>query len=350
MNTTNRVADKEAIIIRVCFALSILMGYSGFVYAQHGFNVGDTLSSKRGSQVVIKEEQSSRMKMIFQFRFLGDELGSGDITRASMGLEGDYFLPKLLSIHADFTKSYFSTKKLAANDLNGATNSVSNFSEFNIGGRFHIVDMKALKRAKTKLSHNATFAEQYNSGGTIPENYLVCKLPARRILAARGGIYYVTTIAVADMNSNELKVGDKGAVKTSDGVVFAGDFYTNAHTTGVYVGLSEIFNRWVRLKMLNADEFSGRSYRNGLFREIYADVLLAGTSFDPFTTTTGSHTIEANKAGSFQTSPIGFRLGKKMVVTRKTLNIGVNYEIGDRPGLKGKGYYFSFGMSASFVK
>ena len=350
MKTTSNTKVKDAIIVRVCFALGILIGYPGFVFAQNGFTRGDTLTSKRGTKILIKDEKSYQMKMILQAKFLSDELGSGDITRASWGLEGDYFLPKLLSVHADMVRSYFSTKMTDATMLNEGKNKVSNFSEFEIGGRFHLIDKKALKRAKTKLSHHGSTMDHYYAGNAIPENYLISKLPARRILAVRGGIYRATTIAVADMNSSELKVGDKGAVKTADGTILAGDFYTNAHTTGVYVGLSEIYNMWVRLSPLNAEEFSNRTYRNGMFREVFLDVLFAGTSFDPFSTATGSHSIEANKTGSFQTSPIGARLGKKFAINRKTVNIGGSFEIGDRPGLIGKGYYFSCGLTVAFVK
>ena len=54
--------------------------------------------------------------------------------------------------------------------------------------------------------------------------------------------------------------------------------------------------------------------------------------------------------GSSRASPVGFRLGKSFTITRRTINMGFNFEIGDRPGVKGKGYYFGCGMSLAFVK
>jgi len=210
-----------------------------------------------------------------------------------------------------------------------------------------------LKRCKTQLSHHGSRLDHFNAGqagASIPENYLVAKLPARRIVALRGGLYHTTSIVSTDMNKSEFAVSNYGAVKTKDGSVFSNAYFTNAHTVGVYVGLSEIFNMWVKIKPLNAEEFSGHTYLNGVFKETYADLLLASTSFDPFIAGGKSYDIEPNATGSFQTSKIGWRLGKKIIYTRKTLNMGFSFEIGDRPGVQGKGLYFGTGMSLAFVK
>lgn len=339
---------QNIIIGFLILPLSILPGYSGSLYAQ-GMNAGDTITTKRGTQVRIIEERSSGMKMAIQAKLANVECGTGDAFRVGWGLEGDYFLPKWASVHAAYVGSYFNTQKMSAATLNKGNNTLKGFSNLEIGGRFHIVDKKSLKRFKTKLSNNASFVDQYNSGGAIPENYLIARLPARRIFALRGGFYRVSAIANTDMNKKELTVRDNGAVKAADGLVFSDVYYTMAHTTGVYVGLSELFNIWTLITPVNVTEFTG-TYHDAILKEVYADLLFAGTTFDPFMTTGIAHAITPNAAGSFRTSPIGFRIGKKMVVTRKTLNLGYSFEIGSRPGVQGRGLYFSSGISVAFVK
>jgi hypothetical protein len=315
-------------------------------------NAGDTITSKRGTKVYIKDEQSGKMQIIAQAFLLDVDCGTGDALRLGAGVEGDYFLHKRASVHLGYTFSYLDAQKSTATTLNKGDNAIKGYSLFEVGGRFHIIDKKSLKKCKTQLSHHGSRLAHFNAsqaGVSIPENYLVAKLPARRILALRGGFYHTTTIASTDMNKGELTIGQYGAVKTKDGTILSDVYFTNAHTTGAYIGLSEIFNMWVRIKPM-IDEFKGHTYLNGVFKETYADLLLAPTSFDPFVTGGRSYDIEPNTKGSFQTSPIGARIGKRIVYTRKKVNLGFNFEIGDRPEIIGRGYYFACGMSLAFVK
>ncbi len=318
---------------------ALLLIFGVLSYAGHGLlaqqlNAGDTITSRRGTKVYIKDEQSGRMKLCYAGFFLNVDCGTGDALRLGAGAEGDYFLPKIASVHLAYTHSYLDVQKSSAGTLNKGTNTISGYSLFEVGGRFHIIDRKALKRCKTPIVTTWVRLSHFNAsqgGMSIPENYLVARLPARCILALRGGFYHATTIVSTDMNKNELAVGQYGAVKTKDGTVLSDVYFTNARTTGAYIGLSEIFNMWVRIKPM-IDEFKGHTYLNGVFKETYVDLLLAPTSFKPFIAGGISYDIEPNSKGSFQTSPIGMRIGKRFVYTRKMINLGFNFEIGDRPG------------------
>jgi hypothetical protein len=311
------------------------------LYAK-GLHQGDTVKAKNGALIFIGQETSSKMKLIAQVKLMNLECSMGDAFRLSAGVGGDYFLPKFASFHASYINAYFNLQKFHANTLNKSDNQLSNFSLFEIGGRFHIMDKAG--RAKHKLIFSSS-----TSGNITTTKYLKAKLPCRRILALRGGLYRSTAAVSTDMNEDELKVGTYGAVKTMDGSVFANVYFTNSYTTGFYLGLSDIINMSVVTKT-NVTDYEGRSFFSGIFREVYADVILASTSFDGIKSGGLEHAIEANTAKSFQTQKIGWRVGKSYAFSRKAINVAYNFELGDRPGVSGKGLYFSSGVSLIYIK
>ena len=258
--------------------------------------------------------------------------------KLSAGIEGDVYLPKLVSLHGQYIKTYIS--------LPGKEVKLKNSSLFELGGRFHLLDLHARKKQKITLGHTSDYSY---SGSSSIEHYIKAKLPCRRILAARGGLYHLTSIASTDMNKNELKDHDYGAVKTKDGTILSNEYLTNSYSTGIYAGLADIFNMWVRTKN-NCEGYSDNTYLNGVYKETFFDILMASTSFDPFQANGHSYPIEPDVPGSFQTTKLGWRLGKKVVYTRKTFNIGFSFEIGNKPGVAGSGYYFGSGITLAFVK
>ena len=311
-----------------------------------GIKEGDTIKSFNGADIYILNELSGKMKIIGQAQLLKMECSTGDAFRIGAGVEGDFFLPKFASFHAEFNSCYFNMQKTQAKDLNKSGNSLGGFSLLEFGGRFHLIDIKARARHKLILSSSSTYSMGYT---VTTEHYIKAKLPCRKILAARGGIYRTSAPVSTDMNQQELAVSNVGAVKTKDGTVLSDVYFTNDHTTGFYVGLSEIVNMSVRTKN-NVSGYSGYRYFTSFFREVYLDALIAGTTFDPIIAGGVSHEIEPNTSGSFQTSNIGWRLGKKWVFTRKTINMGFCFEIGNRPGVQGRGAYFGTGFNLAFVK
>ncbi|MCW3121315.1 MAG: hypothetical protein JWQ38_807 [Flavipsychrobacter sp.] len=321
-------------------ALSLLLTFSNRSTARP-VNDTTTITAFNGATIHVLSESSKRMKLIAQAQLFNLECSTGDAFRVSAGVTGDYYLPKWASLHTEYINSYFNIQKFNASTLNKGTNALKGFSLFEIGGRFHILDRKAHARHKLILSQHTDYAY----GGTITTtHYLKAKFPCRRIFALRGGLYRTTAPVSTDMNKSELTVGSYGAVKTKSGTVLSNAYFTNDHTTGFYLGLCDLFNMSVRTS------FNGSTYNTSLLREIYADVLVASTSFDPITTTGAAYEITPNTPGSFQASKIGWRLGKKMIFTRKTLNMGFGFEVGSRPGVAGRGTYFSTGVSLAFVK
>jgi hypothetical protein len=303
---------------------------------------GDSsITAFNGAVINVLDNHPYRMKVIAQAQLFNLECSTGDVFRVGAGLTGDYYLPKWASFHAEYIGTYFNIQKMNAATLNKGDNLLKGFSLFEIGGRFHILDRKGHARHKLILSQQT----EYVFGGTVTTtHYLKARFPCRRIFAVRGGLYRTSAPVCTDMNKTELAAGDNGAVKAKDGTVFSDVYYTNDHTTGIYLGLCDLFNMSVRTS------FDGGTYNTSLLREIYADVLLAGTTFDPFVVKGKSYELDANTAGSFQTSGIGWRLGKKMIMTRKALNMGFSFEMGNRPGVAGRGLYFGCGMSLAFAK
>ncbi len=308
--------------------------------------VRDTIHAKHGVEVYVHDERSADMTIIAQAQLFKLECSTGDAFRVGAGIEGDYFMPKLLSFHGEYNKSYFNLQKMDVADLNHSANSVKGFSILELGGRFHFVDKKGKAKHKIVLSSNTDYV---GASTVTTEHYIKPKLPCRKILAVRGGLYRTTAPVSTAMNKEELSVRDEGAVKTKDGTVFSNVYFTNDHTTGVYIGLSQIINMSVHTTN-NVSEDDGSKFFTSLFREVYLDALLASTTFDPIISGGKSYAIEPNAKGSFQTSNIGWRLGKKMVFTRRTLNMGFSFECGSRPGVKGRGGYFSSGWYIAFVK
>ncbi len=328
---------------RYYFLLGLMLAFMAF---QPNARAQDTIQAKHGVKVYVKSEHSDEMRIIVQAQVLKLECSTGDAFRVGAGIEADYFLPKLLSFHGEFMKSYFNLQSMDAADLGKGSNKVSGFSLLELGGRFHIIDKKGRAKHKLVLSSNTDYVGAYT---VTTEHYIKPKLPCRKILAARGGLYRTTAPVSTEMNVAELKVRDNGAVKTKDGTTFSNVYFTNDHTTGVYIGLSRIINMSVNTQN-NVSGYDGESYFSSLFKEMYADVLFAGTTFDPFIDGGKSYAIESNVKGSFQTQNIGWRVGKKLVYTRRTINMGFSFELGNRPGVKGRGAYFSTGWNIAFVK
>ncbi len=326
----------KALLYLVMVPLSFFSGIPQLSAKQVYTN--DTLLSTTGVSIYVLRERSSGLKIITQFLPFNNECSTGDPFKISAGVEADVYLPKLISFHGQYIKSYINLQNKSDN-LNGA-------SQFELGGRFHLLDLHARKKQKIILGRTTN----YSYGGSVStEHYIKARLPCRRILAARGGLYHLTTIVSTDMNSNELKVHEYGAVKTKDGTILSNEYFTNAYTNGVYIGLADIFNMWVRTKN-NLPAYAGNTYLNGVYKETFFDIIMAATSFDPFQSNGHSYQVEPDVPGSFQTTKLGWRLGKKIVYTRKRINMGFSFEIGNKPGVNGSGYYFGSGMTMAFVK
>ena len=336
MNNSSCTYRIKALIYFVLVSLSFFIGIQQSS-AKHTYS-DDTLLSTTGISIYVLRERSSGIKIIAQLLPFNNECSTSEPLKLSAGIEGDVYLPKLISFHGQYIKTYLS---LPGKDVN-----LSSSSQFELGGRFHLLDLHARKKQKITLGHSSEYSY---SGSTSIEHYIKARLPCRRILAARGGIYHLTSIVSTDMNSNELKVRDNGAVKTKDGTILSNEYLTSAYSTGIYIGLSEIFNMWVRTKN-NCEGYAGNIYLNGVYKETFFDIIMASTSFDPFQANGHSYPIEPDVPGSFQITKMGWRLGKKIVYTRKMINMGFSFEIGNKPGVNGAGYYFGSGITMAIVK
>jgi hypothetical protein len=342
MTKSNITTNILTMTLTASLSICLCLGLPNQVSAQESKEKeGATITAFNGAVIQVRQVQSYKMKLIAQALLFNLECSTGDVFRLGAGLTGDYYLPKFASVHAEYFNSYFNIQKFDAKTLNKSDNALKGFSLFEIGGRFHIIDKEGKARHKLILSQHT----DYTYGGSVTTTrYLKAKFPCRRIFALRGGLYGTTAPVSTDMSKTALANSNYGTVKTKDGTVFSDVYFTNEHTTGFYLGLSDLINMSV------LTSFDGGNYNTSFLKEIYTDVLIAGTSFDPILAGGKSHEIEPNATGSFQTTKIGWRVGKKMIFTRKTLNMGFSFEMGDRPGVQGKGLYFGCGWSMAFVK
>jgi hypothetical protein len=299
------------------------------------------ITAFNGAELTIKDENSYKLKLIAQADLLNLECSTGDAFRVGAGITFDYYLPKFASLHAEYVNAYINLQKFDANTLAKGDNTISGFSLFEAGGRLHIMDRKATARHKLILSQHI----DYTFSGTVTTTrYIKARFPCRRVLAVRGGFYRTVAPVSTDMNKSDVPGAVKGTVKTKDGSMFSNVYFTNDHTTGFYVGLSDLFNMSVRTS------YKGNTYNSSLLREVFADVIIAETTFDPILSAGKSYEIVPNAPGSFQTSRIGWRVGKKMIFTRRTVNMGFSFELGNRPGVAGRGSYFGCGWTIAFVR
>lgn len=334
MKNTNRLTVNSGVLL---LAFLPTMAFAGPVSK-------DTITTYAGNHIYIIENQPSKMKLMVNAQLMNIECGMGDLCKFSVGLKGDIFLPKLFSVTGSYTQAAWGLKKMDFGSNNITQNDYVPFRQIEAGGRFHFVDKNGRAKHKIVLFSHTTYG--YNSTTTW-EKSITTKLPCRRIWAARGGLYMSTATVSSSMSQNdEIKVG---TIKTKDGMIVSDYAYTGARSYGFYAGLSNIYNMRVRSKN-DVPSYEENTYISSIFREAYADVIIAGTTFDDFKINGASHPIEANAKGSFITNNIGWRIGKVLTRTKSLINLSYTFEVGNRPGIKYMGYYFSSGLNIAFVK
>jgi hypothetical protein len=266
---------------------------------------------------------------IAQFTFFSLECAQTDPFRIGLGLEGDYFLPKM-SFHAAYNPSYFGVAKLDANILNTDNNKLTLFSFTEAGLRLNIWDRAASETFKW-------FEEKYRKGNYIYGTEHSSTYLARKIFGLRAGGFINRDLVNTDMNgANSPTSGQVHAqLRTDDGIIYGGGLpaYTDMHVAGGYAGLSFI---------------SIITEGKKRFRETYFDIQYAPLiRFDNIEQGGKNSKITPNASGSFLTHSIGWRLGYEVVVT-KMPGFTCGFEVGDRPGIKKEGAYFGTRMSIAF--
>jgi hypothetical protein len=267
-----------------------------------------------------------------------------DPFRIGVGLQADYYAPKIFSLHAAYNKTLFGIANMNAKILNDDQNQVVKYWNVEVGGRLYLSDKISTKKMRIVLS------SEYVGYNTVMERSARFVFPCRKIVALRGGIYKSVTPVTSDWNTSNSPFSDKSpGLQATDGQVLGGKFssiYTNMNSFGFYGGLSFVL-------VINADYSLGGSesgrYIKRFFRETYIDLLYEpSTTFDPVVVKGVSHSIDANTAGSFRTSQLGFRIGET-VLKAKGGAITMGLEAGDRPGISGRGLYFASRVGISIA-
>jgi len=307
----------------------------------------DTIRSKQGVEIFVKNDQSRKLKLIIEAHFLDAEASAADYARVGTGINADYIFKKYFSLNVGAKGTYFSVLQADARAKSYTDNKLNPFAVASGGVRLHIVDGKGWEHRKMHLESFKELDAKGRPKTTV--RFMHAKFPCRRIWALRGGYYYSMAPISANHNGDILNPLANGSVKTTDGTVFTGSYYTNTTTMGYYAGLTKI----THMKMKTSSTINwleGSSRQTALFKEVYADVLFTNTTIDPFVVKGKEYDITPNAAGSFKLSDIGWRVGGRIVSTRKRTNLGTSYEIGSRPGLASRGAYLAIGISLAFVR
>ena len=312
-----------------------------------GMAKNDTIRTKDGVDVYIKKNQSKKLKFIGEARLLDIESGATDPLRIGAGVSADYLLPKIASANVSFKGAYYSLLEQFSEKKSKTDNKLNIPIVANAGIRLHIYDGKGKHWRKINIQKHVGLNDDGTTRTTV--RFLKAKYPCRLIYAARGGVYFSTSPVVSNMNKDIWKPEDKGSIRTTDGTVFGLDHYTNSTTTGFYVGLSRIINmRFLTSSNIEVDESERKL--TSFFKETYLDILIANTTFDPFQRGGLNYEIVANADGSFSTNNVGWRLGSRLVNTKKKNGMGAYAEIGMRPGVFGRGMYASLGFNLAFTR
>lgn len=286
-----------------------------------------------------KRNEPQRVKLLIQAKIFDLDCSVADPFRVGVGLQADYFMPKALSLHAAYNKALFGIVNFNASTLNANKAELSKYNNYEAGLRLYLRDKMSTKKLRIVVS------SEYVGYNTIRESSVEMNFPCRKIFAFRGGLYGGVTPVNSSWNKSNSPFDSKPGVQTTDGKTFGDYYYTNMQSFGFYGGLSLI-------AIINADyDMSGArsgSYIKRFFRETYLDLLYEPSQkFDPIFTDGQMHPLEANTAGSFKTTKLGFRLGTS-VLKPKNGGMAFGLELGSRPGVSGVGLYFASRVAIVF--
>jgi hypothetical protein len=221
----------------------------------------------------------------------------------------------------------------------------------NLVGSFTFAQKEQYRPIKVVLKSSST--STYTT-----TTYITPKGTINKKFNLRGGLYrYNSTIVFGDGE------GALGAITTADGDVLSLYGANDAEGNEIFYeyntlnwGVSErvtclvagISIQSLKNLRINADGYGNCA--NSTFMDFYIDVLFAplpnisDVSYDGVT-----YNVSEGGINTIETSNLGFRCGYRYQFAKRFLNLGVESELGVRPGMKGKGYYLNFGVMLPLV-
>jgi hypothetical protein len=305
----------------------------------------DTLFTSDGIEVYIRKNRAKKIRFIGELHLADGESAVMDPGRLCTGLNADVFFKRWVSLNGGIKGAWYSVATNFADEKSRTLNDLKPFMAGSVGVRLHGYDGKG--KAWKKVTLGTYNNLDYDGSVRTTVRFLNAKFPCREIFAARAGVYYTNAAVSADMNGKLLQPDAQGKIVTADGTTLSGHYYTNSYTNGMYFGLTRIRNLNIRVSS-NIDTFEGKGRHIAFFREVYADVILADTRFDPFIVPGGKQ-YEVG-SGSFRLTTVGWRVGGRALSTRGTGTLGGWYEIGMRPGIYARGLYAAIGFNMSIFK
>jgi hypothetical protein len=329
-----------------CLPVGLLM-LPILVYGKGTKEKVDTLFTSDGVDVYVRQNKAFDLRVIAEAHVVDAEVAPIDPLRLSTGLNADYFFRRFVSLNARIKGTYYGLQQQYGRENNLSENKMLPFIVGDAGVRFHFLDRGGWVKRKVTLGRY----EELNADGSphTTVRYIRMPFPCRRVTAARGGYYYSNNPVSADMNGDLLEADKKGSVRTADGTILIGNYFTNNYNSGYYLGLSRITHMNIMVSS-NIDTFEGGGKHVAFYREVYADIIVAGSHFDPFVVDGMSHALKPNDDGSFSVSKIGWRVGGRVMAARQSAAVGAHYEFGNRPGLYPRSYYVSAGITFAYIK
>ena len=290
-------------------------------------------------EVTLNEPE--RVKFVAQVKYFGDECGIFDALNLQAGIAADYYFPKAISLHVAYNLSYLSLAVSNANSLNSDDNVINKYHAFELGGRFHFIDRPGHHRMHITLNMS-------NDGNYITETYTHITYPTRQIVAVRGGIYMNNMPVNSDWNTasppanQNSSTTSTGGIKATDGTVLGGtSFYTEMHSFGFYLGISNMYI--INASYTHGGENGGHKYKMWM-SELFGDIIVIPSfTFDDILLNGNRYIIKPNVSGSFQMQSIGWRIGLNRLKP-KSGSMCFGFEAGMRPGISGHTFYFGCSM------
>ena len=291
-------------------------------------------------EIHFPKSEPERVKWILQAKLFDYEFSSLDPLRIGVGAAGDYFLPKMLSLHADFNTSYVQLATTNAQTFNTNLNKLASFTLGQACVRLHLVDKIGVQKVKIETGRE-------DQGSHVIVHSLKIPFPARKVFSIRAGLFTIAEPVSTDNNTTNSPFATLPGLQTSDGKKWGGSgepVYTNMNLFGLFGGLSLMSVINTTYDYEGSDEMLERRFQEVYFDFMYAPVV----SFGDIRTASGTSKITPNASGSFKTSNMGGRIGLT-ILKPKNFGVAYGFEIGVRPGIQNSGFYFGTKVSLVFA-
>lgn len=311
------------ILFFVCLSLSI---HSNQLFAQQTANA-NALKYK-----IIYDDPNDLRRLFVHFQPIYADLAAINVT-GGFGVEADYLHKNLFDItfaaRTTYGKRFDISRDAASRNGINDKSPVVHFM-IDLIGTYHIKDFNKNSKSKVLLYSKRIKGRDWSS--TVAK-HAVIDSQVRQIIGGRLGVAYYTT--TTDLN-RALSDQNKELLHSDGSPVLDDGLYTNVKAFMIGLGGSMSWYRNYSVEFESRWDPAG----DDLLITSYFDFLLAPSVIVDNLSIAGE-TINSNP---IETTSVGFRAGVSGKFNRN-LSWGYGAELGRRPGLKKRGFFFTVKMS-----